>query len=488
MAGGNRGTLIRLRPGDRVRSHFQNRLGERSSGTDVGTLLRFTTGEAEVQFDDGAVQCVSKTWITERLVQWDFDVAVGDLVHAHYVSGKGRTSGTDLGVVLDVLDGGRLNVRYQDNVTQTIPMGWVEQVMRLQAGDRAKAHFKTNDGRGGKSLKTDVGTVLHLTTTDVHLVFDDRVEQTLPKTWVVQRIRAWDLQPEVGQVADVHFEVGEERRRSIGTDVGIVTSASSEGRVAVQFQDGAQQMIPMGWIGRLRKWGIGDRVQSHFKTGGGEKSIGTDVATVLMTTMLEVELYFDDGVVQSVSKAWVADRIRDWCVEVPEVAIGDVVAAHFKRPGNQCRSAQMDRGVLVSMMPRGQVSIKFQDDITQVIPKGWIEAVVTRWSGDRAPRTQPSQAETGSADAGANAAASSDCKPKGSQKGDAAAGSDIIKPRIGECVVCMDARCDAVIVHGETCHQSTCFRCAKHLQHQGDPCPICREPIDTVCKHHGEYC
>jgi len=462
------GRVIRLRTGDRVRTHFQNRYGGKSSGTDVGTLLQFTTGEAEVHFDDGAVQCVNKTWIMERLSPWDLDLAFGDIVHAHYASGKGRTAGTDLGIVLAVLEGGRTRIRFQDDVTQTVPMGWVDTVIRLQSGDRVMSYFKVNDGRGAKSLKPDVATVLHVSMDEVHLVYDDRVEQNVLKTWVVQRVRVWDLTVDVGSVADVHFEVGEDGRRSVSTDIGVIVANPAEGRVAVQFQDGVRQTVPLGWIAKLRDWAVGDRVQSHFKTGGGEKSNSTDVGTVLSTSLLEVELYFDDGVQQCVSKAWVTDRIRDWNTEVPELAVGDVVTAHFKRPGNQCRSMQTDRGIILSILPKGQVSIKFQDDVTQVIPKGWIETVATRWSGQR---DQLSWAE---ADANSRGGLKEDPRP--------------VAPPSGapECVICMDARPNGVIVHGDTCHQSTCFACAKKLQQNGDPCPICREPIETVCRHHGE--
>lgn len=465
-----------MQAGDRVRAHFQNRYGEKSSSTDVGTLLQFTTGEAEVNFDDGAVQCVPKTWVMECIFPWDIDLAVGDLVHSHYASGKGRTVGTDLGIVLAMLDGGRIRVRFQDDVMQTIPMGWVEQVIRLQPGDRVTSYFMVNDGRGAKSLKTDVGTVLHVSMEEAHLVFDDRVEQSVLKTWVVQRVRAWGLAVETGNVADVHFEVGEDGRRSVSTDVGIVVAHGLEGRVVVQFQDGVRQTVPLGWIARLREWSVGDRVQSHFKTGGSEKSNGTDMATVLTTSTLEAELYFDDGVIQSVSKAWVADRVRSWAGEVPDLAVGDVVVAHFKRPGNQCRSVQTDRGIILSMMPRGQVSIKFQDEITQVIPKGWIEAVATRWSGHR-ERLSRDEADK-PAEAGEKAGGGPGAKP--------AEGAALGSPSRAECVICMDAKPNAVIVHGETCHQNTCFNCAKKLQWNGDPCPICREPIDLVCKSHGD--
>merc|ERR1719162_398602 len=77
----------------------------------------------------------------------------------------------------------------------------VEQVIRLQPGDRVMSFFKVNDGRAAKSLKTDVGSVLQVSMEEVHLVFDDNVEQNVSKTWVVQRMRAWDLALEIGDVA-----------------------------------------------------------------------------------------------------------------------------------------------------------------------------------------------------------------------------------------------------------------------------------------------
>mmetsp|Transcript_69232 Transcript_69232/g.129233 ORF Transcript_69232/g.129233 Transcript_69232/m.129233 type:complete len:471 (+) Transcript_69232:102-1514(+) len=463
---GGASKVVRVRAGDRVRAHFRNVYGDKSAGTDIGTLLQFTTAEAEVHFDDGAVQCVPKTWVTECLTLWDLDLQVGNLVTSHYASGKGRTSGTDLGIVLLSLDGGRIRVRFQDDVVQTIPCGWVEEVIRLRPGDRVMSYFKVNDGRGAKSLKTDVGTVLSVSMEEVQLVFDDSVEQKVPKIWVVQCVQPWDLGVEIGNMADVHFEVGDDGRRSIGTDACIVVGNEPEGRISVQFADGVRQTVPLGWVVRVRDWGVGDRVQSHFKTGGGEKSNGTDLATVLTVSMLETELYFDDGIIQYVSKAWVTDKVTTWVEKVPDLAIGDVVVAHFKRPGNQCRSVQTDRGIIMSMMPRGQVSIKFQDGVTQVIPKGWIEGIGIRWSGhrerlssDEAPLSREIVAKS---------------PPQMGPIGQA------------ECVVCMDAKPNAVIVHGETCHQSTCFTCAKKLQRKGDTCPICRETIDAVCKIHGD--
>jgi len=365
------------------------------------------------------------------------------------------------------MDAGRVRIHFQDSSIHLIPMGWVEQIIRLQPGDRVMSFFKVNDGRGAKSLKTDNGTVLQVSQEDVHVVFDDNVEQNVPKTWVASRTRAWELVVEIGSVADVFFEVGDDGRRSASTDLGIVVTNSIDGRVGVQFQDTVQQTVPLGWVQHLHRWCVGDRVQAHFKTGNGDKSNETDVATVLATTLLEAELYFDDGIQQCASKAWITQQLRNWHVEVPELAVGDVVVAHFKRPGNHCRSVQTDRGIILSNLPKGQVSIMFQDDITQVIPKGWIEATVTRWSGQREKLAQDASVD----------------RPNVSRPDRSVPVAQHLKD---ECVICMDAKPNGVIVHGDTCHQSTCISCAKRLQSQGDPCPICREPIETVCKHHGQ--
>eukprot|EP00435_Cladocopium_sp_Y103_P043650 s1324_g12.t1 len=238
---GHRGMFGRqkeiLRAGDRVCAHFQNSHGAKSQATDVGTLLQFTTSEAEVQFDDGATQFISKTWVVERLAAWELDLAPGDVVYSHYASGKGRTSNTDLGVVVSLLDGGKVRIRFQDQIIQTVPQGWVEQVMRLDPGDRVNAFFKVNGGRarGAKSMKADMGSVLAVQKEEVLVVFDDNVEQHVPKTWVCHRARPWTLQIEVGSVADIHYEVGDDGRRSTNTDIGIILSEPMEGRAAMGF-------------------------------------------------------------------------------------------------------------------------------------------------------------------------------------------------------------------------------------------------------------
>eukprot|EP00435_Cladocopium_sp_Y103_P041114 s1324_g11.t1 len=171
-----------------------------------------------------------------------------------------------------------------------------------------------------------------------------------------------------------------------------------------------------------------------------------------------VELYFDDGFHQHVSKAWVTQRIRDWHSQVSELSPGDVVIAHFKRPGKHQRSEQTDRGIVVTILPRGEVSVTFQDDITQVIPKGWIEEVASRWTGQR--NSFSKEVEISSLES--NKRQSSTPPPPVPSNG------------LAECVICFDARPNGVIVHGETCHQSTCFGCAKKLQLAGGTCPICR--------------
>eukprot|EP00948_MAST-09A_sp_MAST-9A-sp1_P003352 g3352.t1 len=50
------------------------------------------------------------------------------------------------------------------------------------------------------------------------------------------------------------------------------------------------------------------------------------------------------------------------------------------------------------------------------------------------------------------------------------------------CVVCLENRKDATIVHGDSGHMATCFACARILQRRGDPCPICRASIEHVIR------
>ena len=50
------------------------------------------------------------------------------------------------------------------------------------------------------------------------------------------------------------------------------------------------------------------------------------------------------------------------------------------------------------------------------------------------------------------------------------------------CVICFDETRDATIVHGGTAHVCCCLRCAEQLQQQGQSCPMCRLPIESVLK------
>ena len=46
------------------------------------------------------------------------------------------------------------------------------------------------------------------------------------------------------------------------------------------------------------------------------------------------------------------------------------------------------------------------------------------------------------------------------------------------CVVCMDAKKDAMMVHGTTGHYSCCMSCASKLEN----CAMCQAPIDMVVR------
>ena len=56
--------------------------------------------------------------------------------------------------------------------------------------------------------------------------------------------------------------------------------------------------------------------------------------------------------------------------------------------------------------------------------------------------------------------------------------------RRNECVVCLDAARDATIIHGDTGHMCCCYDCALDLKWRGDPCPMCRLPIDAVIRQY----
>ena len=51
-----------------------------------------------------------------------------------------------------------------------------------------------------------------------------------------------------------------------------------------------------------------------------------------------------------------------------------------------------------------------------------------------------------------------------------------------KCIICMEQPKNATIIHGDTGHCCCCLQCAQVLKLRGDPCPICRAPIDHVIR------
>lgn len=51
------------------------------------------------------------------------------------------------------------------------------------------------------------------------------------------------------------------------------------------------------------------------------------------------------------------------------------------------------------------------------------------------------------------------------------------------CLVCFSSQRTATFVHGETGHIACCLECARVLKGRGDPCPVCRLPVDSVIQH-----
>lgn len=51
-----------------------------------------------------------------------------------------------------------------------------------------------------------------------------------------------------------------------------------------------------------------------------------------------------------------------------------------------------------------------------------------------------------------------------------------------KCIICMEQPKNATVIHGDTGHCCCCWACAQVLKQRGDPCPICRAPIDHVIR------
>jgi E3 ubiquitin-protein ligase Mdm2 len=49
-------------------------------------------------------------------------------------------------------------------------------------------------------------------------------------------------------------------------------------------------------------------------------------------------------------------------------------------------------------------------------------------------------------------------------------------------VICMELPRNAMIVHEDTGHFCCCLACALREQQRGQPCPICRQPIEKVIR------
>ncbi len=64
-----------------------------------------------------------------------------------------------------------------------------------------------------------------------------------------------------------------------------------------------------------------------------------------------------------------------------------------------------------------------------------------------------------------------------------AAGGRKKKKEDHSCLVCFSSHRNATFVHGETGHIACCLECARVLRGRGDPCPVCRLPVDTVIQH-----
>lgn len=57
------------------------------------------------------------------------------------------------------------------------------------------------------------------------------------------------------------------------------------------------------------------------------------------------------------------------------------------------------------------------------------------------------------------------------------------QPAQASCLICLSEDRTATLVHGGTGHIACCLQCARILKARGDPCPVCRLPIDLVIQH-----
>lgn len=56
-----------------------------------------------------------------------------------------------------------------------------------------------------------------------------------------------------------------------------------------------------------------------------------------------------------------------------------------------------------------------------------------------------------------------------------------------KCIICMENPKNATLIHGDTGHCCCCWPCAQVLKQRGDPCPICRAPIEHVIRQFNAW-
>ena len=124
------------------------------------------------------------------------------------------------------------------------------------------------------------------------------------------------------------------------------------------------------------------------------------------------------------------------------------------------------------------------EDVTPVAPKRAITPRRTLMSSLRASlRGALGDGAAAAAAPAADAAApAADAAP--AAKSAAVELAEEMELRRNECVVCLDAARDATIIHGDTGHMCCCYDCALDLKWRGDPCPMCRLPIDAVIRQY----
>ncbi len=291
----------------------------RSSNTQMCVLPTTTLsqkGLVDVVFDNDAQQQNPRGWVDTVLNV----VAPSDFVEVHMQMPDGKRSdipysarvvklcATDAGTATEV------QVRFPNEVTQTVPTYWVTKCLPLQVGDGIKC-FRTQNGKKTKE-GTSKGTVLAIKKTgknNVKIYFDDGEEQDIPQSWVtgVTGSGLWATALAAGTVIRTNVKAKDKpedefagKKRSTGLASASVLETRTGGFTVIRFENGNEQVIPSGWIQTVVATICpGDMALAHYNEKEGKgKSEGTYPAQVTSVSNTEntIVVKFYNGAAQKI--------------------------------------------------------------------------------------------------------------------------------------------------------------------------------------------